>query len=72
MLQAEPALSRSLSQLIAARSRRECRSILVLTLILEKAILKKELEELEKNPIAEKFKKIFPKKEKLICDYFKG
>ena len=27
MLQAEPALSRSLSQLIAARSRRECRSI---------------------------------------------
>ena len=40
--------------------------------ILEKAILKKELEELEKNPIAEKFKKIFPKKEKLICDYFKG
>ena len=42
------------------------------TLILEKAIFKKELEELEKNPIAEKFKNVFSKKEKLICDYFKG
>ena len=34
--------------------------------------VKKELEELEKNPIAEKFKNVFSKKEKLICDYFKG
>lgn len=42
------------------------------TLILEKAVLKKELEELEKNPVAEKFKKIFLRNEKLICDYFKG
>ncbi len=42
------------------------------TLILEKAILKKELEKLEKNPLLEKIKKVFPKKEKLICDYFKG
>ena len=41
-------------------------------LILEKAILKKELENLEKNPIIEKFKKILPKKEKRICDYFKS
>ncbi len=42
------------------------------TLILEKAILKKELEELEKNPIIENIKKIIPHKEKLICDYFKS
>lgn len=42
------------------------------TLILEKAILKKELEALEKNIVVEKIKKIFSKKEKLICDYFKG
>lgn len=42
------------------------------TLILEKAILKKELEELEKNPLIEKLKKTFSKKEKLICDYFKS
>ena len=41
------------------------------TMILEKAILKKELAELEKNPIIEAVKKVIPKKEKLICDYFK-
>lgn len=41
------------------------------SLILEKAILKKELEELGKNPIIETVKKIIPRKEKLICDYFK-
>ena len=40
------------------------------TLILEKAILKKELDNLEKNPIIEAVKRIIPKKEKLICDYF--
>lgn len=40
------------------------------SLILQKAIMKKQLEELEKNPILEKIKKILPKKEKLICDYF--
>ena len=42
------------------------------TLILEKAILKKELENLEKNPFLERIKKALPKKEKLICDYFKS
>lgn len=42
------------------------------TLILEKAILKKELENLEKNPIIEKFKSIMTRREKLICDYFKS
>lgn len=40
------------------------------SLILQKAILKKELEELNKNPIIEKLKKLRPRKEKLICDYF--
>ena len=29
-----------------------------------------ELEELEKNKFAEKIKKILPRREKLICDYF--
>ena len=42
------------------------------TLILEKAILKKQLEELEKNALIEGIKKVFNKKEKLICDYFKN
>ena len=40
------------------------------SLILQKAILKKELENLEKNPLVEKIKRLIPKKEKLICDYF--
>lgn len=42
------------------------------TLILEKAILKKELENMKKNPIIESVKKVLPKKQKLICDYFKS
>ena len=42
------------------------------TLILEKAILCKELQELNKNPIIETAKKLLPKREKLICDYFKS
>ena len=40
-------------------------------LILEKAILKKELENLCKNKFFEKIKKSF-RREKLICDYFKN
>ena len=42
------------------------------TLILEKAILKKELEDLNKNVILETVKKVIPKRDKLICDYFKN
>ena len=40
------------------------------SLILQKAIMKKQLEDLDKNPLVEKIKRIIPKKEKLICDYF--
>ena len=40
------------------------------SLILKKAVLKKQLENLEKNPIIERIKKMVPRKEKLICDYF--
>ena len=40
------------------------------SLIMQKAILKKELDDLNKNPILENIKKVFSKKEKLICDYF--
>ncbi len=39
--------------------------------VLEKAILKKELDDLEKNKFAEKVRFLFPRKKKLICDYFK-
>ncbi len=41
------------------------------SLILEKAILKKDLDNLEKNPLMEFVKKTFSSKEKLICDYWK-
>ncbi len=41
------------------------------TLILEKAILKKELENLEKNHFVEIIKNVLPSKKKLICDYWK-
>lgn len=40
------------------------------SLILKKAVLKKQLENLEKNPLIEGFKKLVPHREKLICDYF--
>lgn len=40
------------------------------SLILRKAVLKKELEMLDKNPVLDKLKKLIPRKEKLICDYF--
>lgn len=43
---------------------------LINSLTLKKAILKKDLQDLRKNPIVEKFKKILPHREKLICDYF--
>jgi len=40
--------------------------------LLEKAILKKQLDDLRKNSILNKIKHLLPHKEKLICDYFKG
>ena len=40
------------------------------SLILKKAILKKDLEILNRNPLVEAIKKFVPRKEKLICDYF--
>ena len=40
------------------------------SLILQKAVMKKQLQDLEKNPLVEKIKSFIPHKEKLICDYF--
>ena len=40
-------------------------------ILIEKAILKRELDELTNNSIMCKMKKMFSHKEKLICDYFK-
>ena len=40
------------------------------SLILKKAVLKKELELYGKNIFIDKIKKLLPRKKKLICDYF--
>ncbi len=40
------------------------------SLILEKAVLNKQLENLEKNKLLEKLKNLIPRRKKLICDYF--
>lgn len=40
--------------------------------VLEKAILNKELQDLDTNDFVENVKKLFPKKKTLICDYFKS
>lgn len=39
--------------------------------VLEKAILNKELQDIEKNSFTEKIKSFIPHKKTLICDYFK-
>ncbi len=39
--------------------------------VLEKAILKKELQDLDKNKFIDGIKNLFPRKKTLICDYFR-
>ena len=41
-------------------------------LVIEKAILKKQLDDLNRNNFADKVIRLFPKKKTLICDYFGG
>lgn len=41
-------------------------------IVLEKAILKKELDNCSKKGVLLEFKKLLPRKKKLICDYFKN
>lgn len=40
-------------------------------IVLEKAELNKQLQDLKKNTLIETFKNILPHKKTLICDYFK-
>ena len=40
--------------------------------VLEKAILEKELEDSEKNSFMERVRNLVPRKKTLICDYFRG
>ncbi len=39
--------------------------------LLEKAILKKQLEDLQNNSLVNRIKHLLPRQEKLICDYFR-
>lgn len=40
--------------------------------VLEKAILKKELDDLEQNSFFQRVKNLIPREKTLICDYFKA
>ena len=40
--------------------------------LIEKAILKKQLDDLNNNTLVNRIKHLMPHREKLICDYFKG
>ena len=40
-------------------------------LLLEKAILKKQLQDLQNDTLVNRIKHLLPRQEKLICDYFK-
>ncbi len=40
--------------------------------VLEKAILKKQLEDLDKNSFVNRIRAMIPRKKTLICDYFKN
>lgn len=39
-------------------------------ILIEKAVLKKELEDLQNKSIMNRIKHLLPRREKLICDYF--
>ena len=41
-------------------------------LLLAKAILKKQLDDLQNNSLVNRIKHLLPRQEKLICDYFRG
>lgn len=40
--------------------------------VLEKAILKKELNDLGRNKFIDNIRRLMPRKKTLICDYFRG
>ena len=41
-------------------------------MLIEKAVLKKQLEDLKNKSFVNRIKHLIPRREKLICDYFKG
>lgn len=61
-----------LDKLIAHVDKSSICSDLYNKVVLEKAILKKQLQDLENDNILSKIKQALPHKKTLICDYFKG
>lgn len=41
-------------------------------MLIEKAVLVKQLEDLQNRSLVNRIKHLLPRKEKLICDYFNG
>ncbi len=41
-------------------------------ILIEKAILNKQLDDLKSKSLVNRVKHLFPRQEKLICDYFRG
>ncbi len=39
-------------------------------ILIEKAVLKKQLDDLKNNTLSNRIKHLIPRREKLICDYF--
>lgn len=61
-----------LSKLSQHINKSEICSDLYNKVLLEKAILKKQLSDLKQKSVINKIKHLLPHREKLICDYFKG
>ncbi|MBR1425198.1 hypothetical protein IJ579_06515 [bacterium] len=40
-------------------------------LLIEKSVLKKQLDDIKNNTISNRIKHLIPRREKLVCDYFK-
>lgn len=60
-----------LSKLKAHIDKSEVCADLYNKVLIEKATLTKQLEDLQNNSIVNRIKHLMPKKERLICDYFK-
>jgi len=61
-----------LSQLKEHIDKSEICSDLYNKVLIEKAILTKQLEDLQSKSIMNRIKHLLPRREKLICDYFRG
>jgi hypothetical protein len=62
---------RQMVQLAAHSNKSSICSDLYNKIVLEKAILKKELQDLDKNMFVENIKRLMPRKKVYICDYFR-